>query len=315
MNRNFLQIIKYFISNIKLIFNITNSKDIIHIPDRIEPVISGSAFVFSEDYNNYYSNIDNEIEFSIDIIFDLPVFGVDIKKILPVNYEENIRYLVESIDKRKQLDIYDNHSYSLLRILVLLADREGPISKSRFFNSYKLAKDITSHIKATIVCPDYDFIIDKAIYLDKLCMSLDACISLSLIMNKKLDNGVLLGIADIFSFVSHYKDALLLDNNECYIILSRNDNCSLEDSVNIGDVISLTLDIPRSNPNKNLFSIFFSFITEIAEYIDARVVDKNGLILSFDDISSIELQVQKILNSLENNGFKAGSYRARRVFK
>ncbi|MBW0454533.1 MAG: hypothetical protein IXK25_02550 [Candidatus Kinetoplastibacterium crithidii] len=315
MNHNFLQTIKYFINNIKLMININNSKDISHNSDRIDPVISTSDSILSEDYNNYYSNIDTEIEFSIDIVFDLPVLGSDIKKILPVSYEEDIRYLVESVYKRKELYIADNNSYSLLRIVVLLANREGPISKSRFFNAYKLAKDITSHINATIICPDYHFIVHKAIFLDRLCISLDSCISLNLILNKKLDNGVLLNIANIFSFVSSYKNTLLLDNNEYYIILSRNDNCSLEDSLNIGDVISFILDIPRSNSDKNLFSIFFSFIKEIAEYIDAKIVDKNGLMLSFDNISSIEVQVQKILNSLEKNGFKAGSYRARRIFK
>ncbi|AFZ82572.1 hypothetical protein [Candidatus Kinetoplastidibacterium crithidiae] len=315
MNYNFLQSIKDIINNIKLMTNVNNSKDISHISDRIEPVISASASILSEDYNNYYSNIDNEIEFSIDIIFDLPVLGIDIKKILTVNHEEEIRYLVESTDKIKQIDISDNNSYSLLKMLVLLANRAGPISESRFFNSYQLAKDITSHINATIICPDYNFIIDKAICLDRLCMSLDSCISLHLIMNKKLDNGMLLSIANIFGFIYSYKDALLLDNSEYYIILSRSNNYSLQDFVKIGDVISFTLDIPRSNSDKNLFYIFFSFIKEISEYIDAKIVDKNGIELSFDNINAIELQVQKILNSLENNGFKAGSYRARRVFK
>ncbi|AGF47033.1 membrane protein [Candidatus Kinetoplastibacterium desouzaii TCC079E] len=311
-----------FLYKIRDWINILKSKigdDNSAVFDRVDPILVTEDDINSDNINiNDNLFVDSEIEFSIDIFFDPHLCGDNLNKLyeLLLNIRNtNVRFLLKSLDGTIKSSISNNDSIILLKIVVALASRNGPISYEDWSYAYDISDSISSIFGSEFVCPSYKTVLSKGMQLDKLCSSIDAYFSLNLIMENAFGYNELIDIVSEFDFIRFENESIFLDNEDYCIFLSRDDGLGLNEPLNIHNIVSFTLDVPRSINDERLFLNFFTLVKKISECMGAKIVDDSGMVLSEDYIESIEDQLQSILEILEKNGFKAGSYRAKRIFR
>lgn len=78
--------------------------------------------------------------------------------------------------------------------------------------------------------------------------------------------------------------------------------------------LNLILDVPRSPPSETAFADMARTARELADVLEAGVVDDNGLPLAEGSEDAVDTHLRRLYGQLAEHGLRAGSPRSLRVF-
>jgi hypothetical protein len=205
---------------------------------------------------------------------------------------------------------------------LLLADRNGPVSRGQMGAFLRMADEVASSIDARMHVPDADAEVERAEALDKLCADLDVQIGLTLLKPEpgSVPGTKLRGVAEAAGFrlseggrFEHVQE----DTGAVLYTLQnvRNDPFTL-DSLRTSAVngVVFLLDVPRVADPARTFDQMKLCARRMARSLGAELVDDNRRLLDDAALAKIRAQVQAAAEALAEVHIEPGSPRAAALF-
>jgi hypothetical protein len=227
----------------------------------------------------------------------------------------DVRVLLQSEDGVLSAQVGPQRQYSAVQLAVLLANRTGPISAIEWSQIWGKAQALAEKLDASVDGPEQDEVLLKADKLDSTCATLDAQVTLTLILPQSRPTEDVVGSATAMGFVDQATHLAWVGDHslECFT-LSRADGQALDAGMSHLERMTLLLDVPRSPANPLNFGRMLEVGQELARRLGGEVVDDQGKPLAPGADVTIDQQLNALYAQLEAAGLKAGSARNRRVF-
>jgi hypothetical protein len=227
----------------------------------------------------------------------------------------DVRVLLQSEDGVLSTQVGAQRQYSAVQLAVLLANRTGPISAIEWSQIWGKAQALAEKLDASVDGPEQDEVLLKADKLDSTCATLDAQVTLTLILPQSRPTEDVVGSATAMGFVDQATHLAWIGDHslECFT-LSRADGQALNAGMSHLERLTLLLDVPRSPANPLNFGRMLEVGQELARRLGGEVVDDQGKPLAPGADVTIDQQLNALYAQLEAAGLKAGSVRTRRVF-
>lgn len=200
--------------------------------------------------------------------------------------------------------------YNLVQLAVLLANRKGPLTGIDWSHLWSFAQNVADKLDATLEAPDQADVIKRAEQLDALCADMDAQVGLILQLEKALGIKEIGEIAARAGFINKHGNWVLLAENNTPRFTLLIDQQS-DEAVHRVDLL---LDVPNSMPDNQAFSNMVGVGRELAQHMNAHVLDDQGRTFQDSSAAAIDQQLNDLYDKLDNAGFVAGTARAARVF-
>lgn len=263
---------------------------------------------------------DTAVEATIDLTFGRPVPGRDL---LPLVREldrvgqKPLRVFLRTVDGDQYLKLRLDRDYASMQIAVLLANRSGALTASEWAQAWSRAERIADQLDARIEGPDPAHVAEHARQLDELCAALDTSVGLTLVPQRPQPWRV-------NEVLEHAYDAGFVEGNDPDRLEWRDDDGSLRFVLMhpasesgggaLAGRVSLLLDVPRHAANDTAFADMAQAARRLAEVLEAGVVDDNGQPLAEGSEGAVDVHLRRLYAQLADNGLRAGSPRAARVF-
>lgn len=195
--------------------------------------------------------------------------------------------------------------YSEMLIALQLATRRhslGEIDAARFVAA---VQQIALSIDADFDPPDVARIVAQATELDRLCARFDVQITLTLQAQGATWNDEVVGAAA--------RDAQLVQLRPGFW-RSASDQLPLSMASTSTGRLALTLDVPLASDSPPPVRALFDAAQNLAQRLDAQVVDDNGRAVEAEARSTIETELQTLRAEMRAAGIEPGSVRARRLY-
>lgn len=199
--------------------------------------------------------------------------------------------------------------YSEMLIAVQLATRRhrlGEIDATRFVST---VQQIAVSIDADFDPPDVARIVQQAASLDRLCAQFDVQITLTLeaqagpwtreAVDAAADDAQMLQVEPMRWELSDAHDRTLLSMISESAPISR---------------LAITLDVPLAPTEHLPLSVLFATARQMADRLNARVVDDNGRPVETAAQSVFETELHALTAAMQAAGIEPGSLRARRLY-
>lgn len=226
-----------------------------------------------------------------------------------------VRVLLQAEDGTLSAQIGHDRQYTAVQLAVLLANRHGPITAIEWSQIWGKAQALSEKLDASVDGPEQDQVLLKADKLDSMCATLDAQVTLTLILpqSKPIDDVV--SSATAMGFVDEMTHLAWIGDHglECFT-LARADQQPLNAGMSHVDRLTLLLDVPRSPANPVNFGRMLEVGQELARRLGGEVVDDQDRPLAPGADVAIDQQLQDLYGQLDAAGLTPGSERARRVF-
>ncbi len=259
------------------------------------------------------AEIDPLCEAVIDIALTNPVDGLTLQEplssIVSVG-KKPVRTFATTAEGNHHTRMRPDANYTSIQLAILMANRSGPLTNIEWSHLWTLAQNLSDRFEGIIEAPDQNIVIKKAVELDALCADMDAQVGLILQLKEaktnkeicaslnqsgfELRNGVWVWLADS----SKPRFTVLFDANSTDPIHR----------------VDLLLDVPNSVPDDKAFSHMVSVGRDLANHLDAHVLDDQGRTFQDSSASAIDKQLNDLYDKLDNAGFLAGTARTARVF-
>ena len=200
--------------------------------------------------------------------------------------------------------------YSEMMIAVQLATRRhslGEIDASRFIAA---VQQIAVSIDADFDPPEVAWLVQQASALDALCARFDVQITLTLE-----------ALAQPWSHA--HVDAAAIEADLSGVERERWERRDAGHPIALSMTspavfptprLTLSLDVPRSSADPSPLSILFEVAHQLAERLNARVVDDNGRVVESTAQSAIASELEKLASEMRAASIEPGSTRARRLY-
>ncbi len=199
--------------------------------------------------------------------------------------------------------------YSEMLIAVQLATRRhslGEIDASRFVAA---VQQIAVSIDADFDPPDVAWLVQQAAALDALCARFDVQITLTLEALAEPWSHAHVDAAAIEASLSGVERERWERDAEHPLALSMTSPTMFPTQR-----LTLSLDVPRSSADPSPLSILFEVAHQLAERLNARVVDDNGRVVESTAQSAIASELEKLASEMRAASIEPGSTRARRLY-
>ena len=226
-----------------------------------------------------------------------------------------VRVLLQTDDGSLSSEIGAARQYIGIQLAVLLANRAGAITAIEWSQLWSKAQLLAEQLDASVEGPEQQEVLERADQLDSTCATLDAQVTLTLILNQTRPAVDVVSSAKAMGFVdegSHL--AWIGDHGLACFTLFRADAQPLEGGPTLVDRMTLLLDVPRAPANPVNFGRMLEVGQELARRVGGEVVDDQQRPLASGADVVIDQQLQPLYAQLEAAGLAAGSPRARRVF-
>lgn len=213
------------------------------------------------------------------------------------------------------------HAYDTLRIVLQLADRNGPVARARIEAFRDLLRDVAEPMRAELNLPDVDEALATAERLDAFCAEVDHMIGLNILPSgdQLLTGSDVARVAARLGMVLQGDGAFHLLNaqGESLFTLRNFDESpfvahELDEMPIIG--LSLQLDVPRVENPVRRFEEMVVLARMLGEGLHAEVVDDHRVALGDAGIAMIRKQVGAIDKKMRARAIAPGSVLARRLF-
>ncbi len=263
---------------------------------------------------------DPAVEALIDLVFERPVPG---RELLPLVREldrvgqKPLRVFLRTVDGEQYLKLRLDRDYAFVQIAVLLANRSGALSAAEWAQAWSRAERIAEQLDARIEGPDPAHVAEHARQLDQLCATLDTSVGLTLVPQRPQPWRV----AEV---LAHAHDAGFVEGTDPDRLEWRDDDgatrfvlihpASEARGGAVAGRVSLLLDVPRSATSDTAFADMAQVARRLADVLEAGVVDDNGQPLASGSEEAVDAHLRRLYGQLAENGLRAGSARALRVF-
>lgn len=207
---------------------------------------------------------------------------------------------------RWQVPVAGSH-FDLVRIGVLLANRNGPLNAMEFSDFVAGVQALADQLSVLVDTPEMGAVLARARELDEVCASLDAQLGIG------VDSPEPLGVADLARLAG--ETACVERGNNRYARLGPAGevlfSLALADAPNR---LSLLLDVPRAPAAQSPWTEMVACARLCAQRLAGRVVDDAGRPLADAELDRIGQQVAARQERLALIGIDAGSPLALRLF-
>lgn len=279
---------------------------------RREPAVAAS------DTTGDHAGPDAATEAVINLVFAKPVPA---ETLLPLVRDfdrigqKPVRIFYRSAKNRQSTGIRLDDEYVSLHLAVLLANRSGALNETEWAQAWAQAQRIADQLDAEIEGPDPRDVTEMARQLDEICAALDTSVGLTLMpqnpqpwrMTEILDSSAAAGFTESADGERlEWRDA----NGAVRFTLAHR----APDTGRPATALNLLLDVPRSPASDTAFADMARVARQLAEMLDAGVVDDNDQPLAEGSETAVDAQLRKLYADLARSGLPAGSARALRVF-
>ena len=308
-----------------LVYNIRNAKARkANVEVRLEPnakveeaIINEPASASPNPYQTLSKQaIDPRIDCVIALRFPEPISGIEILEALKEWTDLQTPWMADGLISTNPNEgvwgpLDTNQLYAEIQLAVQLASRKGPIGVLELSDFCSRVQALAETLDAQIDMPAVSAMLDSAKELDALAAQSD----------------VLLGINIVFDQASWswpQLDSVLTQRG----FKPSNDGASLEYSIESKSVfctgqferqspikqITLLLEVPAVPASLKPFDRMLNQAVDIAEALQGRLVDDNGVNLTEGSVNLIRQQLDALYAQLEKSGITAGSGSAIRLF-
>jgi hypothetical protein len=261
---------------------------------------------------------DSMIEAVIELHFSHPLSGRELAAHLRDGFDlgrRPVRVLLQAEDGMLSSQLGLDRSYTAMQLAVLLANRIGPISAIEWSQLWAKAQNLADKLEASVDGPEQNDVLARADTLDSTCATLDAQVTLTLVLHERRATADLVSSATAMGFVDRANHLAWIGDHglECFT-LTRADGQALDAGMTHVDRLTLLLDVPRSPANPVNFGRMMEVGQELARRVGGDLVDDQGNPLAPGADVTIDQQLQALCSQLDAAGLTPGSERARRVF-
>ena len=261
---------------------------------------------------------DAVIEAVIELHLSQPLTGSEIATHLRDGLEAGrrpVRVILQTADGHLSNQLNAQQPYSTVQLAVLLANRTGPITAIEWSQIWGKAQNLAEQLEATVDGPEQNDVLARADSLDSTCATLDAQVTLTLVLRERRPVDDLVSSATAMGFVDRASHLAWIGDHglECFTLF-RADGQPLDQAASHVEQMTLLLDVPRSPANPVSFARMMEVGQELGRRVGGEIVDDQGNPLSSGADVAIDQQLQALFAQLESAGLTAGSERARRVF-
>ena len=197
--------------------------------------------------------------------------------------------------------------FDLVRIGVLLANRNGPLNAMEFSDFAAGVQSLADQLSALAAAPEMGPVLARARELDEVCASLDAQLGIG------VESPEPLGLADLARLAG--ETACVERGNNRYARLGPQGevlfSLALTDAPNR---LSLLLDVPRAPAEHSPWTEMVACARLCAQRLGGRLVDDAGRPLADPELDRIGQQIATRQERLAMIGIDAGSPLALRLF-
>jgi len=177
---------------------------------------------------------------------------------------------------------------------------------------------VADELDAEIEGPDPKDVSTRARQLDEVCAALDTSVGLTLVPQSPQPWRIpeVLSAARKAGFPENAEGDGLewLDENGAVRFTLVHPAAEANASGAVVGRLSMLLDVPRSPASNTGFADMAQVARQLANTLDAGVVDDNGLPLAQGSEGAVDTQLARLYVQLAQSGLPAGSDRALRVF-
>lgn len=262
--------------------------------------------------------VDAVCEAVIDVVFTLPVPATrlcEAVSTLVPQVGKPLRFFCESPSGQHMAGLPAGESCSALQIAVLLANRRGALSAIEWSQLWTAAESLAERFDGAVEGPEQDHVIQKAQALDELCAGLDAQVGLALQLPKPVLAESLLGTLNEVGFVRVAQGLAWVAETGVARFIVLFDGVALSDvgSTEVGR-LDLLLDLPNTPSDAQAFSRMASVGRDLAQRLDAVLLDDQGRPVAEGSDSTIDKQLAALYGQLSQAGFEPGTLRTNRLF-
>lgn len=210
-------------------------------------------------------------------------------------------------------------SVAQLNIGLQLVDRTGAVSDAELTTFAQQVQAFAEQHRASLNLPQRPQKLVAARELDRFCAEVDVVIGISLVTSKPCNGTKLRSLAEAQGLqlepdgLFHY----LSDSGNSLYTLGNIDNTPFTLHTLLDrkfDGLTLLFDVPRVAGSVAVFDRAIAFARQIAQALDAKMVDDNRRPLTDDGINAIRHQLKHIHSRMDDRGIAPGSVAALRLF-
>jgi len=228
--------------------------------------------------------------------------------------------LLVGVTGDRQEPLRAGHRYDAVLVAVQLANRSGPLNEIEWSEFVAALQHVSEQIPASCEIPDMRETTARARALDAACVPLDAQIGINLASATSGWSGQ--DVADVARRLGLILRAdgrfhALGDDGSTLFVLQNGDGAAFRaDTLEVQRTTRLTLllDVPRAPQAQHPFEKLVEIANELAQALEASIVDDQSRILSASALASIGRQIEPVYAKLVDAEMPAGSSRALALF-
>lgn len=262
--------------------------------------------------------IDSKTEAVIDVTFSRAVLGTELIKHLKTYLRVDtkpVRLFATTSTGENHAYPHQDESYVAVLLVVLLANRQGPLNEIDWSRVWTAAEGLASQVDGSVDGPDSKDVIAKAQHLDAVCAGLDAQVGIYLQLAEPMavdDAREFALTAGFMEYGSHL--AWLASSGLPRFNLLFDGKAIADLSSTTIERLDLVIDLPNSPKDEQAFSRMASVGRDLAIRLDADLIDDQGQPITDHHDQVIDKQLYDLYQQLEQAGFVAGERSTQRVF-
>jgi hypothetical protein len=308
-----------------IVYNIRNAKSrkgdedlrIEPSSEPAEPIVEEPIVVSPNPYQTpLVQAIDPRIDCVIALRFSEPISGIEILEALREWSDLQIPWMADGLVPTNSGEgvwgVLDaNHLYAEIQLAVQLASRRGPIGVLELSDFCSRVQALAETLDAQIDMPAVGTMLDSSKELDALAAQSDVLLGINIVFDQQ-------------AWSWPHLDSVLTQRG----FKRSNDGTSLEYPIQGKTVfrtaqldhhspisqITLLLEVPVVSAVLQPFDRMLNEAADIAEALQGRLVDDNGVNLTEGSVNVIRKQLDVLYAQLEKSGIAAGSATAVRLF-
>ena len=281
--------------------------------DRLEPGFSESISAAPAEVVRFA--IDPRIDCVITLRFENPIKGSEIIGEVADWPRFGAHWIYEGL----RADDHDGDwepismdaNYAELQLAIQLASRKGPIGVLELSDFCSRSQALAEVLGAQIDMPSVSTMIENAKELDVIAAESDIQLSINVAFDGKAKTR-----AELDGLMRE-RNFALSKNNRSYVFYSNNQVLFVSNGLDPDQPItgmSLLLEVPLVAQEQMGFERMLAEGVALAESIQGRIVDDNGVNLTENAVIAIRQHLDGLYSRLEQSGIAAGSATAARLF-
>jgi len=269
------------------------------------------------------AEIDPGCEAVIDVSFAQPVAGLALREaleaLLPASGKP-VRTLVIDPASASGSDgsshkapghsnqIRADASFDAVQLVVLLANRQGALTAIEWSGVWLAAQQLAQRFDGAVEGPEQEAVLAQAQQLDAFCSGLDRQVVLTIKSPRAHTPAQFEALARDAGLVMDGEDWMLMaDSGLPWFVLKMDGSEKFRQ-------LSLVLDVPNCEIDDAAFTRMAQLGHALAENLHATLRDDQGQPVSMQSCGSVDAQLLKMRQRLNQAGFEPGSWRTLRLF-